>query len=91
MVPAAPPPKPSSHVLDIIDRMIAAPALEKPVTEPAPNRHAGAAAASAPPVPPPAPLLAPKGITVERTGGAKDALDEAAELFKVIFKGEIVP
>lgn len=70
--------------------MIAAPAAEKPAAEPAPNRHAGAAAASSPP-PAPAPILAPKGITVERPGATRDALDEAAELFKTIFKGEIVP
>jgi hypothetical protein len=64
--------------------MIAAPAA-KAAPEPAPNRHAGAAATV------PAPLLAPKGITVERSGATKDALDEAAELFQSIFKGEIVP
>lgn len=69
--------------------MIAAPAAEKPVPEPAVNRHAGAA--SAVPAPPPVPILAPKGITVERAAAAKDPLDEAAELFRVIFKGEIVP
>lgn len=71
--------------------MMAAPAA-KPAAEPPRNPHAGAAAAS-PSVPSvaAAPILAPKGITVEKTGAAKEALDEAAELFRVIFKGDIVP
>lgn len=66
--------------------MMAAPAVEKPI-EPPKNLHAGAAAA-VPPAPPP---LAPKAIHVERPAAARDTLDEAAQLFKTIFKGEIVP
>jgi hypothetical protein len=69
--------------------MMAAPAPEKAVPEPARNVHAGAAAAGGAMVPPP--VLGPKAVTVDRSSGPKDALDEAAELFKVVFKGEIVP
>lgn len=65
---------------------MAAPAAEKPAAEPARNPHAGAAAAGAPP-----PVLGPKALNVEKSSGPKDALDEAAELFKVVFKGEIIP
>lgn len=78
-------------MLDIIDRMIAQPAAPRPAPEPSSARHAGAAAASTPAPPPVSPILAPKGISVERASGPKDALDEAAELFKTIFKGDIVP
>lgn len=65
--------------------MMAAPAPEK-TPEAAPNLHAGAAAAAPPP-----PVLGHKELNVERPTAVKDALDEAAELFKTIFKGDIVP
>jgi len=57
--------------LAILDRMMEAPAPEKPAEAPR-NPHAGAASATGP-VP------------------TKSPLDEAAELFKAIFKGDIVP
>jgi len=64
--------------------MMAAPAPERsaPPTE-VRNPHAGAAAAS--------PVLGPKALTVERPSVLRDELDEAAELFRVVFKGEILP
>ena len=74
-----------SPILAVIDRMMAAPAAER-APEPARNPHAGAAAASAPVA-----VLGPKELSVERPAAAKDALDEAAELFKTVFKGDIVP
>jgi len=72
----------------VIDRMIAEPAKAKPAAESDRNPHAGAASATPPP---PSTLYGPKAVTVERTAAPKDALDEAAELFRVIFKGDIVP
>ena len=86
---APPPPLAASPILAVIDRMMAAPAPEKLVSEPTRNPHAGAAAAGTPPAPPP--VLGPKAVVVDRSSGPQDALDQAAELFKVVFKGEIIP
>lgn len=63
--------------------MMAAPAPEKSAPVEVRNPHAGAAAAS--------PVLGPKALHVERPSATKDELDEAAELFRVVFKGEILP
>jgi hypothetical protein len=79
----------ASPILAVIDRMMAAPVPEKPVSEAARNPHAGAAAAGTSPAPPP--VLGPKAVVVDRSSAPLDALDQAAELFKVVFKGEIVP
>jgi len=67
--------------LAVIDRMMAAPGADQ-TTEAAPvrNPHAGAAAAGIAEKPP----VAEKPVS-------KDSLDETAELFRSIFKGEIVP
>ena len=81
---APPPPKPASPILDIIDRMMAAPAAEKTTSAVATvNKHAGAASVGVPQ--PTSPVAEPRAEL------PKDGLDEAAELFKVIFKGEIIP
>jgi hypothetical protein len=86
--PTLAPPSPlkaqPSPILAVIDRMMAAPAPER--SAPAAvvrNPHAGAAAAT--------PVLGHKALTVERPGAPRDELDEAAELFRVVFKGEILP
>jgi hypothetical protein len=72
--------------LAILDRMMAAPAVENVATSGSPgpkrNVHAGAAAAERPGV-----VEKPSA----RESLPKDSLDEAAELFKSIFKGDIVP
>jgi len=70
--------------LAVIDRMMAAPAPERPAPVEVRNPHAGAAAAASP-------VLGPKALNVERPSATKDELDEAAELFRVVFKGEILP
>jgi len=72
----APTPK-VSPVLAILDRMMAAPAPAAKVPEPEAPRNPHAGAASAGETRPEAPV--------------KDALDEAAELFKTVFKGDIIP
>ena len=79
-----------SPILDIIDRMMAAPAEGAAPPETKRNPHTGAVAAS-PSSPAGGPVLGPKGIPVVMPGVVKDGLDEAAELFRAIFKGELVP
>jgi hypothetical protein len=78
-----------SPILAAIDRMMAAPAPQK--AEPLRNLHAGAASVAGPPAADPSPVLGPKGLSVERPTATKDALDAAADLFRVIFKGDIIP
>jgi hypothetical protein len=65
--------------LAVIDRMMAVPSVEKSVpVEPASNPRAAAANTEERPA------------QVEKTV-RKDTLDETAELFRTVFKGEIVP
>lgn len=76
-----------SPVLAIIDRMMAAPAVAKTISPeagaPTKNPHAGAASTVAP-----SPVAT---ATLPQKGATKDPLDATAELFKTIFKGDIVP
>gem|GEM_PF-4862679 len=65
-------------MLAILDRMMDAPAA-KPA-EPPKNPHAGAAAATG-----------AAGSAPAVAAPAKTSLDETAELFKAVFKGDIVP
>ena len=69
--------------------MMAAPVEDKKVPEVVRNVHQGAATAATPQIS--EPVLGPKALNVDRSTSPKEALDECAELFRIVFKGDIVP